>query len=99
MGTVIELKVAGLSISYSKNSMGIDHGVLFQEKDRQKKYSNQIDHEYYEQNPEDDLSDREAAFVRPLSRILPRLNLLGFTLDTEQPELTIKVAYETRGDS
>jgi hypothetical protein len=94
LGTAIELKVAGLSISYSKNAMGIDHGVLFQEEDRQRRLSDQIDYEYYEQNPEDDLSDREAAFVRPLPRVLPRLNLLGFTLDAARAEYEELVRQE-----
>jgi hypothetical protein len=100
MGTVIELKVAGLSISYSKNSMGIDHGVLFQVEDRQRRLSDQIDYEYYEQNPEDDLSDHEAAFVRPLSRVLPRLNLLGFTLNAARAEYEelVRQELELRSD-
>lgn len=107
MGTVIQLKVAGLSIDYSKNAMGIDHGVLYQEEDRQRRRSDQIDYEYYEENPEDDLANHEAAFVRPLSRILPRLNLLGFTLDAARAEyealvsqaLELRYDYDQEGDS
>lgn len=99
MGTEIQLKVAGLSIDYSKNSMGTDHGVLYQEEDRQRRRSDQIDYEYYEQNPEDDLANHEAAFARPLSRILPRLNLLGFTLDAARAEYEelVRQEVELRG--
>lgn len=86
MGTSIHLTVAGLSIDWSKNAMGADHGVLFQEEDRQRRHSIETDYDYYEQHPEEDVSVREAAFARPLFRVLPRLNLLGFTLDAARVE-------------
>ena len=34
MGTEITLDVAGMSVTYSKNHRGIDHGSIFQEQDR-----------------------------------------------------------------
>lgn len=74
--------------------MGTDHGVLFQEEDRQRRRSDQTDYDWYEQHPEEDVSAREAAFVRPLSRILPRLNLLGFTLDAAKAEYDELVRQE-----
>ncbi|EPJ2807303.1 HEPN/Toprim-associated domain-containing protein, partial [Pseudomonas putida] len=69
MGTSIELTVAGLPIDYSKNSMGRDHGAIFQAEDRLRRQSDQIDYEYYSENPDDDtLSNHEASFARSLSR-------------------------------
>lgn len=71
LSTSIELMVAGLSIDWSKNAMGADHGVLFQEQDRQRRHSIDTDYDYFGQHPEEDVSVREAAFVRPLLRVLP----------------------------
>lgn len=80
MGTVIELTLAGLSIDYSKNSMGRDHGAIFQAKDRHRRRSDQVNYDYYKENPnEDTVSNLEASFVRSLKNIIPRLDLLGFT--------------------
>lgn len=86
MGTYIELTVGGVALDWSKNSMGIDHGFLFQEGDRARCPSDQIDYEYYAEHRDEDLADSEAAFVRPLARVLPRLNLLGHTLDAARAE-------------
>ncbi|MCV5282989.1 HEPN/Toprim-associated domain-containing protein, partial [Escherichia coli] len=33
MGTVISLEVSGVGLDWSKNSLGIDHGGLFQSAD------------------------------------------------------------------
>ena len=86
MGTCIELTVAGVGLDGSKNSMGNDHGFLFQERDRTRRLSNQIDYDYYAEHSEEDHADSEAAFVRPLARVLPRLDLLGHTLDAARAE-------------
>jgi hypothetical protein len=48
LGTEITLDVGGVSITYSKNHRGIDHGSLFQERDRKPVKSEQLDYEYYE---------------------------------------------------
>jgi hypothetical protein len=82
LGTSIELTIGGISLTYSKNSMGADHGFLFQKGDQARRPSDQIGYEYYADHPEEDLAAAEAAFVRPLARVLPRLNLLGYTFDT-----------------
>ena len=81
MGTSIELTVGGITLDWSKNGMGADYGFLFQEGDRTRRRSDQISYEYFEEHPEEDLTAHEAAFVRPLARVLPRLNLIGGTLD------------------
>lgn len=81
MGTSIELTVAGVSLDYSKNGMGFDWGHLFQAGDLTRRRVGQIDYDYYAQHPEeaDELAVAEETFVRPLSRVLPRLSLLGHT--------------------
>lgn len=86
MGTEIELTVGGITIDYSKNHMGIDHGFLFQERDRTRCRSDAIDYEYFEANPQEDLSTMEAAFVRPLNQVLPRLDITGYTIEAARAE-------------
>ncbi|MDE0343654.1 MAG: HEPN/Toprim-associated domain-containing protein [Deltaproteobacteria bacterium] len=85
MGTEITLDVGGLSLTYAKNARGMDHGSLFQERDRKPVRSNQLDYDYYEREGEDPTS-AEMAFERPLKDILPRLELLGFNLDRVRQE-------------
>lgn len=86
MGTCIELTVGGVTLDGSKNSMGNDHGFLFQERDRTRRLSDQINYDYYAEHPNEDPADSEAAFVRSLARVLPRLDLLGHTLDAARAE-------------
>jgi hypothetical protein len=89
LGTEIYLKIEGITLDWSKNRMGSDHGFLFQKNDRCRVRSDQIDYEYVAQDPEEDVSVSETAFVRTLSHILPRLNLIGHTIDAARKE------YET----
>ena len=88
MGTSIELTVAGLSLDYSKNSKGVDWGHLFQEGDLSRRRMDGIDYDYYGQRPEeaDELAISEEAFIRPLSRVLPRLSLLGYSIEDARAE-------------
>lgn len=88
MGTSIELTVGGVSLSYSKNHMGLDFGFLFQDGDETCRKLDGINYEYYEENPEKlpELAEQEAVFARPLSRVLPRLSLLGSTIETARAE-------------
>lgn len=86
MGTEIRLTVGGVSIAWAKNNAGDDHGFLFQEGDRARRHSEETDYEYCATHPEINLALREEALVRPLDRILPRLDLLGWTLDTARTE-------------
>lgn len=85
MGTIIDLTVGGLAVDWSKNSRGTDHGVLFQEGDRKRLRSDQVDYDHFESN---DLSsaDMEMAFSRPLRAVVPRLELLGFRLENVRRE-------------
>ena len=94
MGTEINLTVGGISLSYSKNHMGIDFGHLFQECDRTRRKMEGIDYGYYDENPDEiaDLEASEMAFARRLDRITPRLELLNHSLDAAHAEYDAVVA-------
>jgi hypothetical protein len=79
MGTMIDLAIGGMEIDWSKNSMGIDHGALFQPSDLARRRSDQVDYAYCDENGIDTAS-AERAFVRPLARVLPRLDMLGYDI-------------------
>ncbi|SDX52606.1 hypothetical protein SAMN05444276_10878 [Paracoccus sanguinis] len=85
LGTEITLDVAGVSVTYSKNHRGIDHGSIFQEKDRNAIKSDQLDYDWYEEEGEDP-TPSEMAFTRPLKHVVPRLELLGFDLERVRRE-------------
>ncbi|MBL1406509.1 MAG: hypothetical protein COC00_011040 [Rhizobiales bacterium] len=75
------LSIGGIDVSWSKNSMGMNHGHLFQEKDRRRFQSDQIDYDYFKDKDEDDeLAAMEIGFIKPLRDVLPRLELLGYSL-------------------
>lgn len=88
MGTSIELEIGGLSLSYSKNHIGLDFGYLFQSCDLTSRKGEGISYDYHAAHPDEraDLDIAEQCFARPLSRILPRLTLLGYSLDTARAE-------------
>jgi hypothetical protein len=88
MGTSIELCLGNVSLSYAKNHMGKDYGFLFQDSDLTHRKSDAINYEYYEEHPEkkQELYEFEETFVRTLSRVIPRLNLLGYTLELARAE-------------
>jgi hypothetical protein len=64
--------------------------MLFQEKDRKRVRSDQINYEYFEERNEDPAS-MEMAFCRSLRELVPRLELLGFTLDQAKREYAVRV--------
>jgi hypothetical protein len=74
-----------MGLDWSKNSRGSDHGALFQSGDRKRVRSDQIDYDYYAENDEE-LAPNELALVRPLKDVLPRLELLGFTIERAKSE-------------
>ena len=80
MGTEISLDVGGMTVDWSKNMRGTDHGVLFQPRDRTRIRSERINYDYF-QADDPALAEMEAAFARRLRDIVPRLELLGFNLD------------------
>jgi hypothetical protein len=91
MGTEISLDIGRMSIDWSKNSRGNDHGPLFQEQNRKPVHSEQVDYDYLAEIGEDP-GPLEMAFVRRLKDVVPRLELLGFTLDTAKAEYLAAVA-------
>lgn len=87
MGTTIELTIEGISLDGAKNHMGNDYGFLFQEGDSTRSRSDQLNCEYLEtQHDDEHIAELEEAFARPLSRVLPRLNLLGSSLNAARTE-------------
>lgn len=101
MGTSIELCIGKVSLSYAKNFMGDDYGFLFQEGDLFHRKTDSINYDYYEQHPEKgkELLEAEELFARTLSRILPRLEMLGFTIDSARAEYQALVAEAIEMDS
>lgn len=91
MGTVITLDVGGLTVDWSKNARGNDHGMLFQEKDRKPFPGDQIDYEYHGHQGLDP-TPVEVAFSRPLRDVVPRLELLGFCVNHVRREYAARVA-------
>ncbi len=78
MGTIISLDLSSLELVSSKNSRGMDHGSLFQTADRKPyRTTTSVAPVYEEEEP---LGDSDMAFVRTLRDVLPRLELLGYTL-------------------
>ena len=94
MGTALELYAGNVSLSYSKNSIGEDFGALFQEGDIAHRQQDQVDYDYYEAHPDErgDLLIAEEVFARKLMRIVPRLEMLGFTLQSARDEYEALVA-------
>lgn len=90
MSTPITLTVGGITLTYNTGHMGIDHGMLFQERDRQRRRHRYINYDYYTQHPEEDVAQSEMCFCRTLGSMVPRLELLGYTLRA------VKADYETQ---
>lgn len=86
MGTEISLDIGGLSISWSKNRRGIDHGFLFQPGDLQQFRPQQIEDDLAGEDDDPELSDFEPGFARFLGATLPRLELLGHTIRSAEAE-------------
>lgn len=81
MGTEISLDVGGMTLDWSKNTIGTDHGPLYQERDRTRLTCDQIDYAYFEREGESP-AGFEMSFSRSLRAIIPRLEMLGFRLET-----------------
>ncbi len=86
MGTEISLDVGGLSVAWSKNHRGTDHGFLFQSADRRRVPSDEGDKQA--EGADSDVSQMDMTFIRTLRSTLPRLELLGHTL------AAVKADYE-----
>lgn len=105
MGTAIELCIGSISLSYAKNHMGEDYGFLFQGADLISRKADPIDQDFPEDHAEGsaDFTVRDELFTRTLSRIIPRLNILGLTLENARAEyeaiLSQTVDMETYSES
>ena len=86
MGTIIALSVGGMDIDECKNFVGTDHGSLFQESDRKRIRSDQVNYDYYEDPNDPDLAAMEIGFVKPLRDVVQRLELLGYTHESIRVE-------------
>ena len=64
------MDIGGLPIDWSKNARGADHGVLFQEGDRKRLRSEQIDYDYFADSGEDP-GPMETALARRLKHVVP----------------------------
>ena len=78
MGTEITLDIGGMTISWSKNDRGHDHGFLFQSADRKRFPSEDVDH--VEGAHDEFEEEEEMGLRRPLRTVVPRLELLGYTI-------------------
>jgi hypothetical protein len=83
MGTEISLDIGGMSISWAKNHRGPDHGFLFQPADRKRI---RAEPENEKDGDEPRAAHMEMGFSRPLRTVLPRLELLGYTIAAAQDE-------------
>lgn len=86
MGTEISLSIDNVDVCWSKNHMGIDHGSLFQSGDRKRSRSDQVNYDYFESEDDSGLIKMEMGFVKPLKDVIPRLALMGITLDQVRSE-------------
>ncbi|WP_200934191.1 HEPN/Toprim-associated domain-containing protein [Massilia sp. Leaf139] len=77
----MDLKVGTVALDWSRNGRGYDHGVLFQGGDRTRLRPDQISYNDYEGN-DTKIDQRAKALVRSLRSTVPRLELLGYTVDT-----------------
>ncbi|WP_338666236.1 HEPN/Toprim-associated domain-containing protein (plasmid) [Pararoseomonas sp. SCSIO 73927] len=71
MGSMITLRLGRLEVDWGKNSFFINHSALFRSGDLA-----EADYFY-----EDDIVERKPAYVRKLRHVVPRLELLGFSLE------------------
>jgi HEPN/Toprim N-terminal domain 1 len=76
MGSIITLNIGNLQVDWAKNWRGADHSVLFQSSDLKR-----IPYHYVTDNHEPVVETKEA-FSNPLRKVVARLELLGFTLET-----------------
>lgn len=78
LGTEITLEIAGLTLDWAKNTRGFNHGALFQSGDLRRRST-------HTENSDQDIVEDEG-FYRPLNLIVPRLELMGHTLEAAERE-------------
>jgi hypothetical protein len=103
MSTPITLTVGNIMLTYNKGHIGIDHGALFQERDRQRRRNAGINDDNYKDYPEEDVAQSEMCFCRTLGTMVPRLELLGYTLNAVRADYeeqsTIDAEWHAEVDS
>ena len=103
MGTGITLDLSGMTVTYSKNGLGIDHGSLFQKKDIKRVRHEGIDYEALEVGPDEDneefLACMETVMQNNLGKVKVRLELLGFTLENIRKEFLLRTEQESERES
>ncbi len=95
MSTPITLTVGDITLTYNTGYIGMDHGMLFQERDRQRRRHPSINYDYYDEHPEEDLAQSEMCFCRTLGSMVSRLELLGYTLSAVEAEYKIQSAADS----
>lgn len=99
MGTSIELTIGPVSLNYAKNFMGADFGHLFQEGDLTRRWSDQRCYDHLKGDPNaDEATEGEESFVRVLSRVIPRLRILGHSIESARAEYAAIIA-DAEGNS
>ena len=81
MGSFIQLAVGRFEVDWGKNNMFVMHGDLFQPSD-----VGRVSYAYWDQDEERIIDVLKEGFSRPLGRVLPRLALLGHSIDTAKAE-------------
>src|SRR5712692_5979817 len=83
MGSIISLSVGNLEIDCGKNSSFFNHSILFQPDDIR-----DVDYFYAADDDEESnpngytlMAEQKEGYSKPLQDVLPRLELLGFTLN------------------
>ncbi len=94
MSTPITLSVGSLDLTYNTGYMGMDHGMLYQESDRQYRRHEGIDYDYAH-SPES-LEQMELCFCRTLGSMVSRLELLGYTLAAVRSEYEMNRPWFSR---
>ncbi|EMP7086515.1 TPA: hypothetical protein ME573_002341 [Klebsiella pneumoniae] len=94
MGTEISLKVSGAPIDWSKNSLGVDHGKLFQSAD----HIMIPQYELYGLEDTAEIDDERrlqwTVLRKPLVAVAERVELLGFSLNAIRAEYENIVKHE-----
>lgn len=80
MGTEIVLEIGEFILDWSKNMMGVNHGILYVETDRKHCRTNPDELPKCELDENDLVSD-DIGFRRPLKSLVTRLELMGYTID------------------
>ncbi len=98
MGTLIYLSVGNLELDWGKNYAFIDHSPLYQAGDlAQVPYMYvKEDSEYMDENGEyhwELYSEQKEALSSPLHKVIDRVRLLGYTLETAWKELECALSY------